>query len=153
MAYTQNKKMKGVGYFHHYRKNFLKSYGRTESYPTDAVALSCLRPEVCEWLHRPHVAISELASTINDNLPVFDADLALLDERKLSSYKQNIEPLPVLLQQFHKDSSVIPTDVARRDLLLKILNPSAELSSQLSSCVEVGPALFSFGINFKVVRP
>ena len=85
MTYTQNKNMKGVGYFHHYRKNFLKPYGRTESYTTDAVALSRLRPEVCKWLHRPHVAISELASTINDNLPVFDADLALLDERKLSS--------------------------------------------------------------------
>eukprot|EP00795_Rhopilema_esculentum_P011054 gene11054-19910_t len=129
MAFKKKKIMKGVCYFHHYPKNFSKPYGRAEPYPTDTVALSCLGPEGCKWLRRPHVAISELASTINDNLPVLDADLALLDDRKLSSFKQNIEKLAILLQQFHKDSSVIPTDGERRDLLLKILNLSAELSS------------------------
>eukprot|EP00795_Rhopilema_esculentum_P011055 gene11055-19913_t len=45
MAYKQNKIMKGVGYFHHYPKNFSKPYGRAEPYPTDTVALSCLGPE------------------------------------------------------------------------------------------------------------
>eukprot|EP00795_Rhopilema_esculentum_P011057 gene11057-19915_t len=49
-----------------------------------------LRPEGSEWLRWPHVAAPELASTINNNLPVLDADLALLDERKLASFKQNI---------------------------------------------------------------
>ena len=152
MAYTQNQKIKGVGFFHHYTKNFLKPYSRTEPYTTDAMARFCLRPEGCEWLRQPHVATSSLALTINDNPPVLETDLSQLDERKLASFKQNIETMAVLLQQFHKDSLLNPTDAARRYLLLKILNPSAEPSSQLSSCVEVGDALFSIGVNFKVAQ-
>ena len=88
----------------------------------------------------------------NNNPSVLDTDLSQLDERKLALFKQNKETLAVLLQQFHKDSLLNPTDAAQRDLLLKTLNPSAELSSQLCSCVEVGTALFSIGVNFKVAQ-
>ena len=142
MAYTQDKKMKGVGFFRHYPMNFLKPYGQAEPYPTDAMARFCLRPDGCEWLRRPHVATSALALTITITHQFWT--------QIFPNWMR--ESLAVMLQQFHKDSLLNPTDAAQRDLLLKTLNPSAELSSQLCSCVEVGTALFSIGVNFKVAQ-
>ena len=152
MAYTPTKKMKGVGYFHHFPKNFLKPYGRSEPYPSHNVALSRLRPEGCEWLRRPHVATSELSSTVNDNMPVLTQDDQLLDPEKIQKLKRNLEPLALLLQQFHKATTTAPNDTQRRNLLLQIVNPSQDLSKQLDACVEVGAALFSIGINLKVAQ-
>ena len=94
MAYTPTKKMKGVGYFHHFPKIFLKMYGRAEPYPSHAVVLSRLRPKGCEWLRCPHIATSELSSTIKDNLPVLMQDVQLLDVEKIQNLTRNLEPLP-----------------------------------------------------------
>eukprot|EP00795_Rhopilema_esculentum_P011059 gene11059-19917_t len=99
MAYTPTKKMKGVGYFHHFPKNFLKPYRRAEPHPSHNVALSRLRPEGCEWLRQPHVATSELSSTVNDNMPVLMQDDQLLDAEKIQKLTRNLEPLALLLQQ------------------------------------------------------
>ena len=152
MAYTTGKKMKGVGYFNHFPKNFLKPYGRSEPYPADSVALARLRPEGCEWLRCPHVATSELASTISDNMPLLHEEDILVNKEKMGTFMANLRPLSHMLQVFHRDSSREPTDGERRALLLEILNPSPQLSVQLSKCVEVGAALFSIGIHLKVVQ-
>ena len=135
MAYNQPNKMRGVGYFHHFPKTFLKPYGRAEPFPTDAVTLSQLRLEGCEWLHRPHVATSELYSTISENIPILQEDALLVDREKINSFVQNLQPVGLLLQKFHKDSNTPPSDFERRQLLLNLLNPSSDLDAQLNACV------------------
>ena len=151
MAYTPEKKMKGVGYFNHFPKNFLKLYGRSEPYPADSIALARLRPG-CEWFRRPHVATLEVTSTISDNMQQLQEDDILLDKEKMGTFTANLQLLAKVLRVFHKDSPREPTDGERRVLLLQILNPSPQLSTQLSKCVEIGAALFSIGIHMKVVQ-
>ena len=152
MAYTQSRKVKGVGYFNHFPKNFLKPYGRVEAYPPEQVALSRLRPEDCEWLRRPHVATSELCSTVTENLEVPQKPSLLLDDSKIMDFTKNLQPVAQLLAPFHKESQTMPNDVQRRNLLLALLNPGNALAAQLDQCVEPGAALFSIGVNFKVAQ-
>ncbi|XP_065067645.1 uncharacterized protein LOC135693182 [Rhopilema esculentum] len=139
MAYTQSKKGKGVGYFNHFPKNFLKPYGRVETYPPEQVALTSLRPEGCEWLRRPHVATSELCSTVTDNLEVLQKPSLLLDDSKKMDFTRNLQPVAQLLAPFHKESQTVPNDVKRRNLLLALLNPGNTLGAQLDECVELVP--------------
>ena len=152
MAFIHAKKLKGVGYFQHFPKNFLKPYGRAEGFPATAIALSRLRQEGCEWLRRPHVATSELCSTITENIPLLLEDSLLLDKDKISSFISNIQPLALTLQNFHKDSLTSPSDLEKRSLLLNLLNLSPDLAYQLNSCIEIGAALFSIGLNIRVAN-
>ena len=152
MAYIHAKKLKGVGYFQHFPKNFLKPYGRAESFQADAIALSRLCPEGCEWLRRPHVATSELCSTITENIPLLQEDSLLLGKNKIRSFISNIQPLALTLENFHKDSLTSPSDLDKRSLLFNLLNIAPDLAFQLNSCIEIGAAHFSIGLNIRVAH-
>ena len=153
MSYVPSpRKAKGVLYFNHYPKNFLRPYGRAEAFPQESVTLSRLKPEGCEWLRRPHVAVSELSSTLNDNIPLLLGDGEFLDSTKMQHFAHLLQPVATLLQSFHKDSDISPTDAQCRDLLSKLINPGSNLDKSLSAAVEVGAALFSIGVNYKVAK-
>ena len=51
-----------------------------------------------------HVASFELCSTLNENLGVLRKDQNLMDAGKVQTLSKTMEPLALLMQQFHKDS-------------------------------------------------
>ena len=82
----------GVTYFNHFPKNFLVPYGRQKPLPADDKVFQRLRPEGCECLRRPHTAMSELGSTLNENIAVLQDDQVFLDEGKVAQFADGVEP-------------------------------------------------------------
>ena len=58
---------KGVGYFHHFPKNFLRPYGAADLAPSKKTIFKRTWPTHCEWLKRSEIAVSELYSTLEEN--------------------------------------------------------------------------------------
>ena len=57
----------GTRYFNHFPSNFLRPYGLAGSAPDHNTLQRRINPVCCEWLKRPHIAMSEFAATIVDN--------------------------------------------------------------------------------------
>ena len=59
-----------TGYNRHFPRSFLLNYGPALQSPNEEAVLSRLHHWNCEWLRKPNIAISELAMTIKDNMPL-----------------------------------------------------------------------------------
>ena len=73
----------GVGYYQHFRKDFIRPYGLAHNNHTfqDATLARRLKSINCEFMVRPHIAMSELSETmtkdwkyIGENIDIFDID-------------------------------------------------------------------------------
>ncbi|XP_065059826.1 uncharacterized protein LOC135687241 [Rhopilema esculentum] len=142
----------GVLFFNHFPKNFLRPYGRAEGMPSKEKTLSRLQPEGCEWLRRPHVAVSELAATMQGNTDLLKEKADFFTTESLASFFKNIQPFVTQLTPFNKDSPMNPSENQCRDLLKTMLSTSAQLDKQLDTALEVGSALFILAIQFKVAQ-
>ena len=98
ISHRYESKTPNVGYYNHFPKNFLCPHGLQKAFPLDNKVFYRLRPEGWKWLHRPNTAISELGSTIKENIPLLQSDTKFLDHEKLSQFLQNITPLGDLLK-------------------------------------------------------
>ena len=58
------------GYNKHFPRSFLLNYGVAMQDPNEEAILKRLHDFNCEWLQRPNIAISELAQTLRENLPL-----------------------------------------------------------------------------------
>lgn len=146
------KHSQGVGYFNHFPKNFLCPYGRQKPFPSDEKVLQRLRPEGCEWLRRPNIAMSELSSTINENMDVLKGDSLFMDKDKISTLGKAMKPLADNLIKFYREYEGPNTDEDKRQAALGIVNPTEEVKNAMLKAIEVGGALFSMGINYMVAN-
>ena len=77
-------------------KNFLRPYGKVEGPTTTDVVLKRIKPDSCEWLRRPNVAMSELSETLTTNMELLDemrTEGSLLSKKGVRLYKEALEPL------------------------------------------------------------
>eukprot|EP00794_Sanderia_malayensis_P010178 gene10178-11220_t len=85
----------GVNYFVQFPKTFLKPYGPAEAFPEKEIAMKRLPTESCKWFKRPEVAMSELSSTVIDNLNIL-AQQQVAKKEILALQKQMNEILELL---------------------------------------------------------
>ena len=137
---SQLKKQPGVAYFNHFPKNFLVPYGRQKPLPPAEKLFDRLEPEGCEWLRRPHIAISELGSTLHENLSLLQNDSNFLDASKISVFIEKLKPLNTILEKFSKDYEGRVTEEQHRHAALSIIAPPSELIDSMKEAVEVGRA-------------
>ena len=145
-------KAKGVHFFNHFPKNFLRPYAATEPAPSVDTIFGRLRPEVCEWYRRPETAMSELHSTLYENRPCLEQDEQLLNPTKMQELLADLLPITAMLAKFHKDSTVFKTNEDSREVILQMIDTTPELLSRLKACVHIGGALFSTGIQYLVAH-
>ena len=145
-------KTPGVLYFNHFPKNFLRPYGRAEGMPSKEKTLSRLQPEGCEWLRRPNIAISELAATMQGNTDLLKEKADFFTTESLASFFKNVEPLLTQLTPFQKGSPMNPTNDQCKDFLKSIISTPTQLDKQLETALEVGSALFTMAVQFKVAQ-
>ena len=100
---------KGVGYFHHFPKNFLRPYGAADLAPSKETIFKRTWPTNCQWLKRPDVAVSELYSTIEKNKDIIRGIPNVLTQGRIESLLQDLKPIIDTLKKFHK-GSVLPVD-------------------------------------------
>ncbi len=143
---------KGVGYFHHFPKNFLRPYGAADLAPSKETIFKRTWPTNCEWLKRPDVAVSELYSTIEENKDIIRGIPNVLTQGRIESLLQDLEPIMETLKKFHK-GSVLPVNTNdSAELILKFINMNPETLESIKKFVHVGGALFSTGIQVLVAH-
>ena len=104
-------------------------------------------------LCRPNTAISELGSTINEDIQLLLNDATFLDHEKVSHFIWNVTPpLGDLLTKFHRDYTGPNTDEDKTAAGLGVLDPSDELRNAVLQAIEVGGALFTTGTNLMVAN-
>ena len=59
-----------LGYNKHFPRSFLLNYGAALQDPKEDAILKRVHDFNCEWLQRLNIALSELAQTLRENLPL-----------------------------------------------------------------------------------
>ena len=149
--WTPNK-AKGVAFFNQFPKNFLQPYAVADPAPSTDTVSGRLRPEGCEWYRRPLRATSELYSTLTENRQCLQNEIHLLDDNKIQTFLDDMEPMTNMLAKFHKDSEIFKTDEDSRELILAIANTAHQVMSKVRACVHVGGALFTAGLQCLVAH-
>ena len=99
---TPKKKEDSVGYFNHFRKDFIRPYGLAHDVQSfDEVTLTrTLNNFNCEFFTRPQIAISEFAETISANLKYIEQNLEILEPKSIEVFlkkAKKIEPYIAIL--------------------------------------------------------
>ena len=98
----------GVNFYQHFRKDFIRPYGLAHSEDAfhDATIARRLKTINCEFLLRPHIAISEFSETIIENWKYISNNIEIFDVEAIQKFLQKVEPV---LQSLHvvnqKDTS------------------------------------------------
>ncbi|XP_057312031.1 uncharacterized protein LOC130650392 [Hydractinia symbiolongicarpus] len=84
-----------VNYYYHFRKDFLAPYGLAHSEKTfsDADFAQKLNDINCEFYCRPQVAISEMASSIVENLEYVIKNTQCMEEKNMSRFITKIQKI------------------------------------------------------------
>ena len=144
---------KGVQYFQHFPKNFLRPYGEGSAAPDDNTIFKRIAAFNCEWLVRPNVALSELASTVRLNMDVLQRHHRIVNVQELGNIETTIHDAIELLSKF--DSKEKTADPNKKDLkkVVKFLAAEDQETEQFfQDCVKAGNAMFSMGIQYVVAR-
>lgn len=112
-----------TGYNRHFPRSFLLIYGPALQSPNEEAVLNRLHHWNCEWLSRPNIAISELAMTIKDNMPLirkYSGSIFVPEfvEDLLNSFD---ELLPALARMDKKDKTD-QTPASREDVVSLLKN-------------------------------
>jgi len=73
-SFSPDSATKKTSYNKHFPRSFLLNYGATIQDINDEAVLKRLHDFNCEWLQRPNIAISEIAQTLHENIPLLRQD-------------------------------------------------------------------------------
>jgi hypothetical protein len=141
-----------VQYLNQFPKNFLRPYGRQDNPPTEQIVYRRIKPESCEWLVRPKVAISEMAETIQQNLEVLEEQTGgtLLRASSLVRFKTAFDQIADHLPLLNTKQDVQPTADSVK-VLLKFLCDD-DLDKIIDEAYNIGSALFAMATHVIVAR-
>ena len=152
MASQVRSPAKGVHYFQHFPKNFLRPYGEAGDAPNPDVMFRRLAAFNCEWLARPNIALSELADTLKTNMNVLE-NSSIMDPQAVRQARFDVDPLLQNLAVFDGKSNQREERATKEDLhrvVERFLTEKAELEQFFNDAIKVGGALYTMGIHFKV---
>ena len=84
---------KGISYFYHFRKDFLKPYGLAHDADnfSDDNFHRRINTITCEYVVRPQVAISEFTDTILANAEYLNENMKVLEKDSLQAFLTKIK--------------------------------------------------------------
>ena len=148
--YSPSKKSgEGVAFFNHCHKAFLRPYGKAESAPDPHTIFNRINQRNCEWLCRPHVALSEFTDTLQTNLQIVEAS-TLIDADYLSPIVPKLAHFTGNLLPFERASDSTPT-VNKSTSFLHALVEENELDSFFEKAFDLGGALLTTSLNYLVI--
>lgn len=140
-------KTRGVSYFNHFPKFFLRPYGPADSQPENMARR--LSFSNCEWFQRPAVAMSEFAQTMITNYTLVK-ESEVLDKRFLKHGGQLKEFVEALKSFDTKSDSEVVADPTLKDLhtiMSSLVN--GEENEFFNKCYSVGMSLFLMGVHYR----
>ena len=145
-------KAKGVSFFNHYPKNILRPYGAADKAPSADVVMARIRPEGCEWLRRPQVAVSELQDTLSANAEILTSGSPLLNDKAMEEFKKKSQPFLELMGKIAKGAEHPAQQSDAKELLGHFLTANDGLGNFYRQAIEVGAALYTSGIKYLVAE-
>lgn len=144
---------KGVGYFDHFPKNFLKPYGATDKALDDATIFKRLIPGNCEYLKRPKIGLSELAETVRETIRMLEnMNNPILKSKCLNELKQAFSVIISSLEPLDTKSNAFPREKEVKKTVRCLIEPNEELDSILDSAYITGTNLATLSIQVQVAR-
>ena len=158
MAFRQRKSQtatagNGVVFLNQFPQIFLRPYGAIEQAPSEETVLKRVKPNSCEWLKRPKVAMSEMAETLTANMDMLATkESPLLSKSGVKSYKAKLAPLMKNLEHFNSKNETKLTQSDVKGVLKFLVGADAETDSLIDDAMEVGAALFLTATHLTVAR-
>ena len=143
-------KEKGISYFQHFPKNFLRPYGGAKI-PTDGEIQKQLKNENCEWFGRPIVAASEFHATMSENLQNIKKT-SVLDEKVISVLEDMVQPLIESSRPFDQISSSSSASMQDAQNFVKqfLKEDATDEYTVMQEIMLLGHSLFSVGLHYIV---
>ena len=140
-----------IGFFYHFPKNFLRPYGPAEDVPTEETVFKRTNIKNCEWLVRPHYAVSESSSTLSGNMPILSGHKLLRKSGSFTAALPSLQALATNLGPFNLQGEGSPTR-ANANAVLKALVQDASLDAFCEEAFTIGGALMTLATNYLLAR-
>ena len=130
-------------------------YGRVYEPQEEFDLIERLRLYNCEWFKRPEVAMSELAQTVRDNMPLLDTYSGnVFQDEIVQKMHDFYDPLNDCFSRLNKKDQV-KDPATRRDVLkvmTRMLEDDEELDETIDSMYEAAAATYLLAVQTKVAR-
>ena len=140
----------GVQFLNHFHKAFIRPYGKAGDFPTMATIDRRLNPRNCEWLCRPHTAVSELSDTLYENIKIMEKS-SLLQQERLQSILLQLGTLCKNLQPFERDKADVPSK-QNGNIIMRSIVQEDEIDQFMNEAFVLGGALFTASLNYVIAR-
>lgn len=146
---------RAVEYWKHFPRNFLTMYGPAKPALIAEQVFKRLQPFSCEWLLRPKVAVSEMASTISGNCKLLNESKAkILDEKETRRLTDTFKPIVKSLERLN--SQDIESEEPTKNDIVKIMEffiqDNEKFDKLIDETYETASALFSLTTHAIVAR-
>ena len=126
-----------TSYNRHFPRSFLLKYGPALQDPTDNAILNRLHSWNCEWLSRLNIAISELAMTTKDNMPLIrQFHGTLFCDQFLDDLLSSFDHLLPALSRLDNKDKTDQTPPSREDVVSLLRN--LDQDTDLRQCIMDG---------------
>ena len=126
-----------TSYNRHFPRSFLLKYGPALQDPTDNAILNRLHSWNCEWLSRLNIAISELAMTTKDNMPLIrQFHGTLFCDQFLDDLLSSFDHLLPALSRLDNKDKTDQTPPSREDVVSLLRN--LDQDTDLRQCIMNG---------------
>lgn len=139
-----------LGYNKHFPRSFLLNYGAALQDPKEEAILKRVHDFNCEWLQRPNIAISELAQTLRENLPLLQQySGTIFMPEFVQDLASRLEPLKGVLDNKDKSTS---QPASREDVvsLLRTIDGDPEVEDFAVQGLNAAGPLFMVCIHLLV---
>ena len=137
-------------YNRHFPRSFLLNYGGALQDPREDAILKRLHDFNCEWLNRPNIAISELAQTVRENIPLLKQyKETVLVPDFIDEYLGYFEALQDALSRLDNKDKSTSQPPTREDVisLLRTLDCEADLEACIIDGLNVAGSLFMLSVH------
>ncbi|XP_028417942.1 uncharacterized protein LOC114542636 [Dendronephthya gigantea] len=145
---------KGVQFFHHFPKNFLKPYGLAEENIPERDIFKRTGPLNCEWLTRPKVGLSEFADTIGKNFSFLtESDSQFIRKSKFAPIEEKMRTFLSLLEKFNVlKTTENPSGEDIKDFLKFMLQEDDQIDQFFTEMFQLGGAMYLLGSHYTVIK-
>lgn len=143
-----------VNFFRHFPINFLRPYGVADTQMNDEKIFKRLGPVNCEWLLRPHIAMSEFADTITKNMNMLsESESQFLNQNEVANIKTKLSDfLPVLAKLNAHDSNDDPEPKDVKKFLQFMLSDDDSILQSFQQFFPIGGAMYLMGSHFCAIK-
>lgn len=146
-------KHQGVQWWQQCIRNFITPYGAAQKMPPPEKIIDRLQPFTCEWLTRPHIALSEYSDTIISNLPILESDgNNMLDPAFITKLKSHFKPIASHLKVINKKGDAQASTPSHRDInkVLMSMLEDEDLDTLMEQMFQVSAAMFAISGNYMI---